>query len=217
MLKDCPLFDSKVSSKRLINLYYTALMTYLVFTFADDLLQGLVSDFRTEYVLYAIFWLALVIQTTFAYRHIMAIEEENYTVNVLISDCIDVIIEVFVCAIIGSTNMANGYHELPDYRLLSVPFMILAINQIYWYHGVQESNPRAIFRLIILFVGMLTITILESINHSIYNLAIFVIIHALAMAILRAFDEKRGSGISSQKRQSRAEDKNLTTTPIDKK
>jgi hypothetical protein len=119
----------------------------------------------------------------------MAIKPKKYKVLVLVSDCIDVIIEIFVCAVISSTYHSNNYHELADYRLLSIPFMLLAINQICWYIGVQERNRRAITRLIILFIGMLTVTISESICHSIYNLAIFVIVHALAMAILRAFDE----------------------------
>lgn len=178
----------KVDNKRIIKLYYTALMTYLVFTFANDLLQGLVSSFRIEYVLCAIFWLALVIQTTFAYIHIMAIDEKDYSAKVLISDCIDILIEIFVCAVIGSTYKANGYHELADYKLLSIPFIVLAINQIYWYASVEKGNNMAIGRLILLFVGMLIVTISESVNHNIWNLVIFVIVHSLAMAILRAWD-----------------------------
>lgn len=184
-------YNTKIDNKRIIKLYYTALMTFLVFTFANDLLRKVIEDGRTEYVLYLVFWVALVIQTTFAYKHIMAIKPKKYKVLVLVSDCIDVIIEIFVCAVISSTYHSNSYHELTDYRLLSIPFMLLAINQICWYIGVQERNRRAITRLIILFVGMLSVTILESISHSIYNLAIFVIVHALAMAILRAFDETK--------------------------
>ncbi len=182
-------YNTKIDNKRIIKLYYTALMTFLVFTFANDLLRKVIEDGRTEYVLYLVFWVALVIQTTFAYKHIMAIKPKKYKVLVLVSDCIDVIIEIFVCAVISSTYHSNNYHELADYRLLSIPFMLLAINQICWYIGVRERNRRAITRLIILFIGMLMVTISESICHSIYNLAIFVIVHALAMAILRAFDE----------------------------
>ena len=180
----------KIDNKRIIKLYYTALMVFLVFTFANGLLQKVIEYGSTEYVLYLIFWIALVIQTTYAYRHIMAIKQKRYKALVLVSDCLDVLIEVFVCVVI-STYTSNGYHALRDYRLLSIPFMILAINQICWYIGIHEKNQRAIIRLILLLVGMLTVTILESIEHSIYNLAIFVIVHALSMAILRAFDETR--------------------------
>lgn len=181
----------KVDNKKIIELYYTALMTFLVFTIANDLLRGIFAEIRIEYALYLIFWVALVIQTTFAYRHIMAIDENNYTVKVLISDCIDIVIEIFVCAVIGSTYGTNGYHELTDYRLLSIPFIVLAINQMYWYASVNENNNRATGRLIVLLVGMLAVTISESICHSIWNLAAFVIVHVLAMAILRAWDETR--------------------------
>lgn len=181
----------KVDNKRIIKLYYTALMTFLVITFANGLLQKVIEySSNTEYVLYLIFWIALVIQTTYAYRHIMTIKQKRYKSLILVSDCLDVLIEVFVCAVI-CTYTSNGYHGLEDYRLLSIPFMILAVNQMCWYIGIQEKNQRAIIRLILLLVGMLTVTILESIEHSIYNLAIFVIVHALSMAILRAFDETR--------------------------
>lgn len=166
-------------------------MTFLVITFANGLLQKVIEySSNTEYVLYLIFWIALVIQTTYAYRHIMTIKQKRYKALILVSDCLDVLIEVFVCAVI-CTYTSNGYHGLEDYRLLSIPFMILAVNQMCWYIGIQEKNQRAIIRLILLLVGMLTVTILESIEHSIYNLAIFVIVHALSMAILRAFDETR--------------------------
>ena len=212
----------KIDNKKIIKLYYTALMTFLVFTFANDLLRSVIVDGSIEHVLYLIFWIALVIQTTYAYRHIMNIKRKKYTALILVSDCIDVVIEIFVCAVINTTYKQNGYHEWVDYRLLSIPFMVLAINQICWYIGVGEKNPRAIIRLIILFVGMLTVTIFESIDHNIYNLAIFVIVHALSMAILRAFDETRQNGQLSiifieKKKKDDAENKDNNPNPNDKK
>lgn len=197
----------KIDNKRIIKLYYTALMTFLVITFANGLLQKVIEySSNTEYVLYLIFWIALVIQTTYAYRHIMAIKQKRYKALILVSDCLDVLIEVFVCAVI-CTYTSNGYHGLEDYRLLSIPFMVLAVNQICWYIGVHERNWRAIIRLIILFVGMLTVTISESICPGNWNLAIFVIVHALAMAILRAFDEtRRGHKKRHKKRKGNIDD-----------
>lgn len=215
----------KIDNKKIIKLYYTALMTFLVFTFANDLLRSVIVDGSIEHVLYLIFWIALVIQTTYAYRHIMNIKRKKYTALILVSDCIDVVVEIFVCAVINTAYKLNGYHEWVDYRLLSIPFMVLAINQICWYIGVGEKNPRAIIRLIILFVGMLTVTIFESIDHNIYNLAIFVIVHALSMAILRAFDETRQNGqpyiifIEKKKKDEKddAENKDNNPNPNDKK
>ena len=197
-------------------------MTFLVITFANGLLQKVIENGSTEYVLYLIFWIALVIQTTYAYRHIMAIKQKRYNALILVSDCLDVLIEVFVCAVI-CTHTSNSYHALENYKLLSIPFMILAINQICWYIGVRERNPRAIIRLIILFVGMLTVTILESIEHNIYNLVIFVIVHALSMAILRAFDETRQNGLltliifknKKSQKDDNTKDKDNDLNPID--
>lgn len=151
-MQECPFLNSKIDNKRIIKLYYTALMTFLVFTFANDLLGRVITKGHIEHVLYLIFWVALVIQTTFAYKHIMAIKPKKYKMLILISDCIDVVIEIFVCAVISSTYGKNGHQELADNRLLSIPFMILAVNQICWYIGVHERNWRAIIRLIILFV-----------------------------------------------------------------
>lgn len=207
IMPESPNFNYKIDNKKIIKLFYTALMTFLVFTFANDLLRRVIEDSRTEYILYLVFWVALVIQTTFAYRHIMAIRPEKYKVLILVSDCIDVVIEIFVCAVITSTYNSNNYHDMTDYRLLSIPFMLLALNQMFWYSGVNERNIRAIIRLIILFVGMLTVTVLESICHSIYNLAIFVIVHALAMAILRAFDETKHRSKKHKKGKQVAESK----------
>ena len=196
-------------------------MTFLVITFANGLLQKVIEYGSTEYVLYLIFWIALVIQTTYAYRHIMAIKQKRYKALVLVSDCLDVLVEVFVCVVIN-TYTSNGYHGLEDYRLLSIPFMVLAVNQICWYIGIQEKNQRAIIRPILLLVGMLMVTILESIEHSIYNLAFFVITHALSMAILRAFDETRGNGqlaliiFKNKKRNKDDNNKDKDINPIDK-
>lgn len=206
----------KIDNKRIINLYYTALMVFLVFTFANGLLQKVIENGSTEYVLYIIFWMALVIQTTFAYRHIMAIKQKKYKALVLVSDCLDVLIEVFVCSVI-STYTSNGYHALDDYRLLSIPFMILAINQVCWFAIVEKENKLAIGRLILLLVGMLTVTILESIDHNIYNLAIFVIVHALSMAILRAFDETKGRHKKSTGNNNQNKGNDPNVNPIDQK
>ena len=60
--------------KKVVDIYYTALMTFLVFTFADHLLQGLIQSFCIDLFLYAIMWLSLVLQTTFAYVHIRKVD-----------------------------------------------------------------------------------------------------------------------------------------------
>ena len=53
----------KIDNKRLINKYYTALMLYLVFTFADTLLQGLIPQVDSlELWMYTLLGLSLIIQ-----------------------------------------------------------------------------------------------------------------------------------------------------------
>lgn len=171
-----------------MRLYYPALMTFLVFTFANNLLQGLIHGFCFDLLLYTIMWLFLVLQTTFAYVHIDKIKSGDYTVKAFISDSIDVGIAIYVCAAIGSTYNGNVYSELAHYQHLSVPFLILAINQFLWFVIVKEFNIPAIFRISILFFGMLAVTISEWICHSFWNLVIVVIL-IVSLGILRAIDK----------------------------
>ena len=171
--------------KRLVDLYYTALMTFLVFTFADHLLQGLIQSFCIDLFLYAIMWLSLVLQTTFAYVHIRKVDLRKYPVKALVSDCLDIAIAIYVCAAIGSTYNVNGYCELTNYQHLSIPFLILAVNQFSWFVMVRVFNPSAIFRICILFFGMAAITISESICHSFWNL-VAVVSLIFVLGILRA-------------------------------
>lgn len=174
--------------KRLVDLYYTALMTFLVFTFADHLLQGLIQSFCIDLFLYALMWLSLVLQTTFAYVHIRNVDLQNYPVKALVSDCLDIAIAIYVCAAIGSTYNANGYCELSDYRHLSIPFLILSINQFSWFVMVREFNVPAIFRICILFLGMTAITVSESFIHSFWNLVAVVSLIVL-LGMLRAINK----------------------------
>ena len=178
----------KVDFKRLINVFYAALIIFLLFTFAEKLLQGLIYNFCIDLVLYTLMWLFLVMQTTFAYVHIMHIKPEEYTISAFISDCIDIGIAIYVCAAIGGTYSSNEYKGLTNYIHLSAPFILFAINQFSWYIIVKEFNVPAIFRISILFFGMLAITISECICHSFWNL-VAVVVLIVSLGILRAIDK----------------------------
>ena len=133
-------------------------------------------------------WLFLVIQTIFAYVHIQKIKPEDYTIAAFISDSIDILVAIYVCAAIGTTYRANAYCELTNYIHLSAPFIVLAINQFSWYIIVKEFNAPAIFRISILFFGMVAATISESLNHSFLNLVVVVSLIVL-LGILRAINK----------------------------
>lgn len=189
----------KIGYKILVRLYYTSLMTYLVFTFADSLLRGLINSMCIELLLYTIMWLFLVLQATFAYVQIERVEEEDYTIKALISDSIDIGIAIYVCAAIGSTYSANAYSELAHYQHLSIPFLILAINQFSWFVIVKEFNVPALFRICILFFGMLAVTISESLCHNFWNLVVIVVLIVL-LGILRTVNKAPGSFEGTAKR-----------------
>lgn len=178
----------KVNFQKLIQAFYVPLLVFLMFTFAWKLLQGLINCFCIDLVLYTLMWLFLVIQTIFAYVHIMNIEPKEYTIAAFISDSIDMLVATYVCAAIGSTYHANVYTELASYIHLSAPFILLALNQFSWYVIVKEFNVPAIFRISILFFGMLAVIISESINHSFGNLVAIVGLIVL-LGILRAINK----------------------------
>ena len=178
----------KVDFQKLIKAFYVPLLVFLMFTFAWKLLQGLINCFCIDLVLYTLMWLFLVIQTIFAYVHIMNIKPEEYTILAFISDSIDMLVATYVCAAIGSTYNANVYTELTNYIHLSAPFIVLALNQFSWYVVVKEFNVPALFRICILFFGMLAVTISECINHSFWNLVVVVVLIVL-LGILRAIDK----------------------------
>ena len=62
--------------KRVIKIYYPALMLFLVFTFANNLLIGVIQNCSLDLLMYNFIWLFLVIQTTFAYVRIKEIEPD---------------------------------------------------------------------------------------------------------------------------------------------
>lgn len=176
----------EIDHKLLIDKYYTALMLYLVYTFADKLLQGLISKICClDLWIYTILWASLVIQTTFAYKHIMAIKKEAYTTWALVSDCIDISFSLFICAVISSTFRSGDYKELDNYILLYIPFMLMAINQFVWYVIVREFNSRALFQLLMFFLGILTVMVSECLCHGFWNLIFLVSWHVFWMAVFR--------------------------------
>lgn len=168
--------------QRVIKVYYTALMTFLVFTFAQKLLTECIGGFCMNNLLYVIMWLSMVVQTTFAYVHIRNIE--NYSKWALVSDCIDVLAELYVCVAIMC--IYNG--DICNFMHLSIPFMIIEINQFVWFVLVREFNPAAVARIGLLFSGMLGVTISEAVNHCQGNLYAIVALMVL-ICVLRAINK----------------------------
>lgn len=180
--------EKETTTKHIVDLYYPSLMTFLVFAFADNLLRGIIQKFSVELLLYTIMWIFLVIQTTFAYIHIKNVNPSNYPTKALVSDCLDIVIAIYVCAAIGGIYGRNEGSELTSYLHLSIPFLILSINQFTWFVIVREFNVPAIFRISILFCGMLAASISEAIGHNFWNLVIVVTLIAL-LGILRAINK----------------------------
>lgn len=62
------MLGKKIGYPEIINMFYSALLIFLMFTAANDLVKGLIRAFSVELFLYLLLWLSMVIQTTFAYR-----------------------------------------------------------------------------------------------------------------------------------------------------
>ena len=183
---NCPLIGKKIGYPDLINVFYKALLIFLVFTAANDLVKGLINGFHVELLLYIFLWISMVIQTTFAYKHITDVSE-NYKLLAFLSDCLDICIFIYVCAAVGNTYSEHEFVDLDSYWHISIPFLILSFNQLCWYNFVKEKKKAAaVLRLILLFVVMLTTTILDITYHNVWILATIVGGNFLIMVILRA-------------------------------
>lgn len=185
----CPLKKQKNCFPDLINVFYKALIIFLVFTAANDLVKGIISGFRIELLLYLILWMSMVIQSTFAYRHIIDVSN-NYKSLAFLSDCLDICVFLYVCAAVGRTYSENGFNDMDSYWHISIPFLILSFNQLCWYIFVKEKKKAAaVLRLILLFIVMLTTTILDKIMyHNIWILTTIVVGNFFIMVILRAIN-----------------------------
>ncbi len=182
--------ERKVSYQDIIYVYYTALMVFLVFTAANGLISGLLKEVHIELLLYVLLWVSMVVQTTFAYKHIMDIHKNDYNIFALISDSVDICIFIYVCAAIGNTCTENGFTDMTSYQHISVPFLILSFNQLCWYIFVKEKKKAAAaFRLILQFVAMLIVTIMEEKLHCVGLLAFIVGWNMFVMVILRAINK----------------------------
>lgn len=181
----------KIGLPELINVYYTALMIFLVFTAGNDIFKGIQKDFHWELIFYLFLWLSMVIQTTFAYKHIKEIPPKNYNNYAFLSDILDICLFIYVCTAIGNTYnvLTEKFEDMPTYRRISIPFLILSVNQFCWYVVVQERNMKAVFRLILLFVVMLTATILDIWFHKTWLLLGIVVGNATIMVGLRAWNK----------------------------
>ena len=185
----CPLLEKKIGFPELINVFYTALMIFLVFTAGNDLFKGLIGEFHIELLLYVLLWVSMVVQTTFAYKHITDVSD-NYKSLAFLSDCLDIGVFIYVCAAIIKTCKPNGFYDLDNYQHISVPFLVLSFNQLCWYIFVKETRKSAaVFRLILLFVVMLATTILDEKYHGVGMLATIVGGNFFIMVILRAIDK----------------------------
>lgn len=177
--------------KIIVYLYYPAFMVFLVYTFAVHLLREIFQEPSMELFLYIILWLFLTIQTTFAYIRIINVPPKQYPIQALLSDCTDIIIAVYVCVAIGGIGKGSNY-IMNSYLHLSIPFLILSVNQFCWFVIVRNFDIPAIFRICILFVGMLAVTISEGIYHSFWNLVVIVFL-IVSLGILRAIDKAPNS------------------------
>ncbi len=180
--------EKKTGFPKLINVLYAALLVFLVFTAANDLVKGIIKEFHVELMLYIVLWVSMVIQTIFAYKHIRDVAY-NYKSLAFLSDCFDIALFIYVCAAIGSTCTDRGFDDLESYRHISIPFLILSFNQLCWYIFVKEKRKSAaVLRLILLFAVMLTATLFEPTFHTIWMLATIVGGNFLIMVVFRAID-----------------------------
>ena len=172
-----------MKTREVFDVYFPALMVFAVFTFASELLKKLVFSFSYETLLLTILWVALIIQITFAYTRGLKHREINNPKSSVIASGLEILCVIYMCSIMG------GYRDsaVPSYLHLTIPFLGVAVSQLLWFKSMRRFDVSAFFRLFILFVGTLLISISEAILHCIWNL---VAIDALLLllGILRYVD-----------------------------
>lgn len=171
-------------TKRIINLYYPAMMVFFVFTLADNLLKKLVFDFSIETLLYVLLWLCMVIHITLARTRGIDWSDREYPLSALIADLFDVLCAIYLCSVIG------GYKDavLSSYLYISAPYIVVSVAQFLWFVFMRSIDVPALFRITILFIGMVGVSISEMHCHSIYNLLLIVIL-MVVLVILRIWDK----------------------------
>lgn len=173
---------SQNKTYRIFDLYYPALITFIIFTIGNTLLQNVITDFSMENCLLIFLCLFIAIHLTGAYLRIEDWSKQGYPVSALISDCIDILCAVYICSAIVRYS-SNPDMEI-SYLHLSIPFFIVSINQFMWFVFMRKFDIEAIFRICILFIGMLCISIIETCIHSKYSLIAIVSVIAILACLM---------------------------------
>ena len=163
---------------RIFQLYYPSLMTFIIFTLADVLLQNLMTSYSLENFLYIFLCVFIAVHLTGSYLRIDDWSRERYPMSALISDCVDILIAIYICSSIARYSKTTD--EI-SYLHLSIPFFLVSINQFWWFVFMRKFDTPALLRISILFFSMATISIIESNIHTKYSLvAIVAVIIILA-------------------------------------
>ena len=172
-------------AKKIIKLYYPAMMVFFVFTFANDILKSITQSLSLENILFAILWAFTAIHITAAYFRIISLSIKEYSIKAFVSDCVDIACIVYLCSYIGALCSLPGNHS---YLNISAILVIVSVNQFIWFVFMRNFDVPAILRILILFIGMIVISFFEIWCHSIWNLLAVVILIAI-LALLRIINK----------------------------
>lgn len=176
--------EENTLTKRIISFFYPSMMMLFVFTLADNLLKKLVFDFSIETLLFVILWFFTAIQISLARIRGVKWNHREYPISALLMDLVDVLCAVYLCSMLG------GYKETPlsSYLHITGPYIGVAIAQFFWFVFMRSFDIPAMMRLLILFVGMVAISISELLCHSIWNLVAAIILITI-LAVLRIWNK----------------------------
>lgn len=168
-------------SDRIFQLYYPALMTFIVFTIAGNLIQNVLKTCTLENILLLLLCVFIAIHLTGSYLRIDDWSKERYPVPELISDCIDILCAIYICSAIVRLSDADEYIS---YLHLSIPFLIVSINQFWWFVFMRKFDIPALFRTCILFLGMVLVTVIETVVRTNNSLIAIVVIIAILAGLM---------------------------------
>lgn len=158
--------------KKIFEVYFPGVMMFAMFSFANDILKKLVFHFSYEILLFSILWVLLIFHITSAYtRGLRYIKTEKHTL-VLLAGLFEIMCAIYMCSIMA------GYENtvMPNYLHITVPFIGIVFSQFFWFILARIFDVPALFRLFVLFIGMLFISVFELISHNLWNLVVIIIL-----------------------------------------
>lgn len=159
---------------KVFQLYYPALITFIVLTDLGDLLKNTLKKPSLENILLVLLCICISIYLTGSWLRV--VDRKEYPFEALLLDFLNILCVIYICSV--SVQYSRTGAEI-SYLHLSIPFLIVSVSRFFWFVFMHKIDKPALLRICILFVSMLSVSCIELFTHSQYSLVAIVFIIAL--------------------------------------